>query len=446
MLRSNISNNLVYKRKQYYDYALAILALLMPLVVKGFPVLIVISAIIGILYFFRAYQKLGKPKKDYYLLPYNLLKDSFKNLIKGKNAMLLMVILFFIYFISAFYSTNKDNAWQKLLLKSSYLYFPLIFALTKWDKDKLVRVIDFFIYGCILQVLISLFDAFVASGFAFERTEFMYVKLSYNMHPSYAALITTIGFVFTVIRLLFVKRVPIRKTLKALYFSSLILFTIYIFLLSSKSGFISYILATISLLIFSYIVLSSFKIILTYLISLAIIFIILFPLIGGKLERKFNEMFYAVNKVDETHAKTGHEKISSSEIRLVLWENSVKTIKGSPVYGFGIGDGKDELQKQLLRNHEYFVHGLNHNSHNQYLEILLSTGIIGLVCLLLILIFSSFGFGGFTWITVLLVLIIAVNFAVESVMEKQVGIIPITWLLTFLVSGKNTLKTVFQTK
>ena len=118
----------------------------MPLVVKGFPVLIVLAAVVGVVYFFRAYQRLGKPKKDYYILPYNILKEGVLKIIRGKGAMLFMVILFGVYLISVLFSEDKENTVQKIILKSCYLYFPLIFALTKWDKGKLIRVLDFFIY------------------------------------------------------------------------------------------------------------------------------------------------------------------------------------------------------------------------------------------------------------------------------------------------------------
>jgi hypothetical protein len=115
---------------------LALLAFLLPLVVKGFPIIIIFVSLIGILYFVMAYQKLGKPKKNYLLLPYNLLIEGFTNILKKKNAMFYMVILFFMYCVSIFYSDDLKTAGQKIILKSSYLYFPLIFALTKWDKKK----------------------------------------------------------------------------------------------------------------------------------------------------------------------------------------------------------------------------------------------------------------------------------------------------------------------
>ena len=63
---------------------------------------------------------------------------------------------------------------------------------------------------------------------------------------------------------------------------------------------------------------------------------------------------------------------------------------------------------------------------------------------LLILIFSALGYGNFSIISILLVFVIAVNFGVESMMEKQSGSIPIVWLLCFLTSGKSIFKSVFK--
>ena len=75
---------------------------------------------------------------------------------------------------------------------------------------------------------------------------------------------------------------------------------------------------------------------------------------------------------------------------------------------------------------------------------MLSVGFVGLFLMFLILIFSALGYGNFSIISILLVFVIAVNFGVESMMEKQSGSIPIVWLLCFLTSGKSIFKSVFK--
>ncbi len=414
----------------------------MPLVVKGFPLLIVLSAVIGIVYFFGAYQRLGKPKKDYYILPYNLLKDSFVNIFHARGTLLFMVLLFFVYLLSAFFSEDKENTIQKIIIKSCYLYFPLIFALTKWDRVKLIRVIDFFIIGCCLQVVISLADAFWASGFQFNLFEFTYVNLSYNLHPAYAAFIINIGFIFNCVRLLFIYRDVKSFSGNRWRFIALIGFSGYIVLLSSKAGVLTFLITVFITLIYSLFVLKSFKLTVFVTILSSSFFILFFYSIGDRVLNRYISMKNSIEIKNESIDKS--KKLKSSQIRMVLWQNSWEAIKKSDFFGYGIGDGKKALQDNLEINKEEFVFNLNHNSHNQYLEVMLSVGFIGFFLLLLILVYSAFGFGDFNWVSILLIFVVAINLGVESMMEKQTGSIPIVWLLCFLTSGKSIFKSVFK--
>ncbi len=443
ILESSSSNTLIYNRKRVYDYALAFLALLMPLLVKGFPLLIVAASVAGIVYFFRAYQRLGKPKKDYYILPYNLFKEGLLNILRGKGAMLFMVILFGVYLISIFFSEDKENTVQKIILKSCYLYFPLIFTLTKWDREKLVRVLDFFIYGCCLQVIISLLDAFWTSDFQFDFSEFTYVNLSYNLHPSYAALIITVGFIFNVVRLLFLYKETKSISGNRWRIFSILGFVGYIILLSSKAGILSFLISLSVLFAYTLIVLKSWKITLLATLITSVFFVSFFYFLGGKAKTRYTSMKNSVENRQIISDKRP-ERLNSSQIRMVLWENSWEAIKSSKFLGYGVGDGQNALQDNLQKNNEEFVLNLKHNAHNQYFETTLSIGVIGFLLLILILIFSAFGYGNFSLISMLLVFVVALNLGVESMMEKQTGSIPIVWLLCLLTSAKSTFRSIFK--
>ena len=354
-----------------------------------------------------------------------------------------MLILFSVYLISTLVFEPSETTTQKIILKSCYLYFPLIFSLTKWDKEKLLRVIDFFIYGCCLQVFLSLANAYWASDFTFVFSEFTYTKLSFNLHPSYAGLVINIGFVFNTLRFLFIyeETKSIKNNIWRL--TTLFGFLGYIILLSSKSGIISFIIIFIVLLVYSRFVLKSWKVPLKIASFVALFFVVFFLFFGGRAASKYNSMVNTIKNSDVLE-NNKPKKLRSTQIRWVLWKNSIESIKNSNFLGYGLGNGKQQLQKNLKINNEKFVYDLNHNSHNQYLEIMLSLGLIGLVLLFFILINSALGYGSFNWISILLVLIVALNLLFESMMEKQAGSIIITWLLCFLTSGKSIFKSVFK--
>lgn len=418
------------------------MALMMPLVVRGFPVLIVVAATVGIAYFFRAYKRLGKPKKDYYILPYNLIREAFVNIVRSKGALLFMVILFFVYLGSTFFSENSELALQKIILKSCYLYFPVIFSLTKWDKVKLLLVLDFFIYGCCLQVLISIVDAFWASGFQFNSLEFTYVNLSFNLHPGYAAFLVNIGFIFNSIRVIFLYKENKSLSGNRWRLFALVGFLSYIMLLSSKAGVLTIIVTTITLIIYSLVVIKTLKFTVFVTLFSVSVFLIFSFSFGSRALIRYNTMKTSIENKNDVRNKA--RRIGSSRIRLVLWENSWEAIKKSNYLGYGLGNGKMALQDTLKMNEEEFVFGLNHNSHNQFFEIMLSIGFVGLLLMFLILAYSSLGYGDFSTISILLILVVCVNFGVESMMEKQTGSIPIVWLLCFLTSGRSIFKSAFK--
>tara|TARA_B100000683_G_C12501240_1_gene557747 strand:- start:805 stop:2070 length:1266 start_codon:yes stop_codon:yes gene_type:complete len=417
----------------------------MPLVVKGFPILIIITACIGIVYFFRAYQRLGKPKKDYYFLPYNLLRDGLLKIIKERNAMFFMVILFFVYCISLLFSEDIENAGGKIILKSCYIYFPLIFSLTKWDKDKLIRVIDFFLVGCVLQVFISYIDAYFQSGWKYNPAEFYYTKLSFNLHPSYAAFFISIGFILNCARIIQLIKMKQRAFYIFIRLIFLIAFAVYIVMLSSKSGLLSLTISVITMLFYAFYCFKSRRMILIGSFCVVLLVGSGVFLFGERAAIKFSEMGRSLKNKNSIRNKSA--KMSSSATRLVLWENSLIAIENSNYMGYGLGDGKQKLQDQLAKNGEEFVLYKNYNSHNQFLETTLSIGLIGLILLLLIISLGTFRFvGEFTTVYILLGVIIIVNLSVESMMEKQAGSIAIVWLLCLLVSAKDSFKTVFNFK
>ena len=137
--------------------------------------------------------------------------------------------------------------------------------------------------------------------------------------------------------------------------------------------------------------------------------------------------------------------LSSSQTRWILWGNSLSAIKNSYFIGYGIGDGNVNLEKQLAFNNETLLSGKNFNSHNQFLDIALSIGLIGLFIFIVILFKATFiDNRGFKFISILLGIIIIINLSSESMMEKQIGSISITWLICLLVSARDIFKTTFK--
>ena len=83
------------------------------------------------------------------------------------------------------------------------------------------------------------------------------------------------------------------------------------------------------------------------------------------------------------HATMTTQK-ENSEPRIIIWRNSLKVIKRKPIFGYGIGDANDELEKEHKKTE--FIDGTikRYNAHNQFLETWLQSGIFGFISLLLV--------------------------------------------------------------
>jgi O-antigen ligase len=80
--------------------------------------------------------------------------------------------------------------------------------------------------------------------------------------------------------------------------------------------------------------------------------------------------------------------IENTEPRLARWEAIFELIKKSPVVGYGNGSETRLLQEKYFQKGLYISYLNEFNTHNQYLAIMLKTGIIGLLLFLYILYFG----------------------------------------------------------
>lgn len=85
-----------------------------------------------------------------------------------------------------------------------------------------------------------------------------------------------------------------------------------------------------------------------------------------------------------------NENISSYSglsFRTKIWKNSIFVFQESSLFGHGLYLSQDKLMKQYLKTNFRRGYIYNLNTHNQYLQTLLDTGLIGLILLIFMLVF-----------------------------------------------------------
>jgi O-antigen ligase len=119
--------------------------------------------------------------------------------------------------------------------------------------------------------------------------------------------------------------------------------------------------------------------------------------------------------------------------RIPIWKSAIKTIKHNIVFGVGPGDASKELLKEYKNAGYTEMCYDNLNAHNQYLEVLLGTGLIGFLIFITILSYMVYLlilkrnllFGVY-------ILIILIFFLFESVLNRIAGVTFFS-LFTFLL-------------
>jgi O-antigen ligase len=134
----------------------------------------------------------------------------------------------------------------------------------------------------------------------------------------------------------------------------------------------------------------------------------------------------------------------SINLRIALAKNALEIIKSNPVLGTGIGDEKSERLKQYNLNHFYFGINQEFNEHNQYLNILLSSGAIGLLILLNLLgypFLKSFQNSDFLYLA--FITLIVFSFLSENYLSRLQGVSFFAFFHTlFWIQNQQTNKTI----
>lgn len=134
---------------------------------------------------------------------------------------------------------------------------------------------------------------------------------------------------------------------------------------------------------------------------------------------------YQNTKTDIERYRTGGDiNYYSISTRLTAMENAWQIFKKNPVLGVGPADLEVEVKQQYELDQTRLIEENRKNPHHQFMETLVTIGLPAflLLCLIFIIPFSN-GSATRNLLFLLFLVIVFVSFQVESVLERQVGII-----------------------
>jgi O-antigen ligase len=350
---------------------------------------------------------------------------------------ILLWLLFLLYIISIFFSKNQHEGFAILERKASFIILPLLIFAFPVSTSEIKKICELFVLGVLLAFIICIGYAFYQVLFNSRELElFFYQKLTtvLNMNAVYMASYCIIALH---IALYFSKEYH-----KVLVLIVSVLLIIFCVLLNSKMMLVC---LCLGLIIFAFKKLSRLKALLTSSIILAGMFFIGVgvPKVKERITLEVNSNM-SVIKQDTFRYDT---PFTGTSLRLVFWRFSKEIIKENNGWLIGVhtGDFQHLLNEKYKRTGIYTGNSelkdtgyLGYGPHNQYIEVLLSLGIIGLIIFLMLLIlYLKKAWVTNNYLALQCILVFIFFFITESVLSVNKGVV-VFLFFTLLFYNINT--------
>lgn len=353
----------------------------------------------------------------------------------------VLLIPFLVYSLGLIYTDDLDIGLKEIEKKASLLLFPIIFGLTE------IKQRDFY---TVLKSLVFLISFLPIIGFCVQWQIYLETQDSgwlyndnlvsvLNKQAVYYAL-----FVNTAILILihlFEKHQLISLVSRILAGSSLVLLLSTQYLLASRTSMIVTILILASYI--GWLLLKKLNkkqglVLGLGAIALFIALLSFFPKVINRYKSLTNieYQYNNPNPINHFNVEAKNENWNGLNTRLAIWSCAWEEFKQSPWLGHGVGD----VQKVLVDNYKQknFILGLkmNYNSHNQYLDVILTFGLIGLLLFILFAsVLTSIALKSGSLLPLGFLITFAIACITENILSRDQGIVFVSILFAFLYSN-----------
>ncbi len=345
------------------------------------------------------------------------------------KAFFINASLYLVYLLSLFYTDAFGIASQKLDTAITLAIFPFIFFILRPLDNKKFHVKRFapiYYISSVVYSLVVITNLFYNYGIQlysdswFIRNTIIEIPLI-RQHPIYASLIISLGILFSFP--FFAKKN--KGYIKVLVALVNLLLIIVLVSLASKGVIIALVFASIVYIFLNMERKKAKAISIIIIIASFIISVFYFP--------PFVQRFKDLKELGKLEIKLN--KYSSTSIRKGIYYCSTEKIKDNWLFGYGIGDVQLALNDCYKTIDDGIFNKFDYNSHNQYLGVLLTTGVFGLFALLLMLASNlHLAITNKDWVFLSILVLFIVSFLTENILERQSGVVLFSFLLSFFGS------------
>ncbi len=300
------------------------------------------------------------------------------------------LLLFLINVLALFYTGDKNEGWLNIQVKSGLVITPFAVCCTRFLNDITRKRLSFY-FVCIITV-VSLYCLGIAVWNYFQSGNFYFFFYHVLVQPvkGHAVYFSVLVFIALLLSLE-THRINGFISNKALHVFFIFFLSVFLFLLSSKLVIGFY---------FLYLVVYFTELIKKRAVNLFLIIGLIIFLVAGSvialttanpLGKRFSDIMNGDLKVVAMDKYNPGMYFNGVQFRLLQWKFTGEILNEHHGWWTGVGPGNAQhfLDQKYISSNMYVGepargdHGfLGYNTHNQFLETILQTGIAGLIILL----------------------------------------------------------------
>jgi O-antigen ligase len=326
------------------------------------------------------------------------------------------LLLFLVYFVSGFWSSDTSNWLGMLQIKLPFIFMP--FAMFSLPLQQ-VRYRKLVLFAMLFVLLMGMLY-----GYSYLLTDPKYLSqqrhLPSPLEGDYIrfTIALVLGLQFVVYLLLERSVFHLKRYTKYLLAGWALVTILYIHLQAAKTGLLGFYLVVGVYLLFAFLKGKKWLgiLALTTVASLTVIAVFFVPSVNRQLREMAQEQ--KIWKADQT--KQFHQT-SSIVPRLVSYTIAADIIKEHPILGTGAGDLKDEMDKRYIADYPNIIQESRLLPHNQFICTAALAGIpLGLSVVILLI--SPLFRTRIRIYALVTMIVMALGFMIEPMLETQYGV------------------------
>ena len=351
-----------------------------------------------------------------------------------------MLLFFVVLCISLYLSDNKARGWRYLDTRLALLYFPVgigLLSLTKTFKEKVLLGLAII---ATIACAICLVNGIYVSDF-FKQPQFLYNDSLTDIigrQSIYVSLLVNCS-IYIFGYWIFFK--PLSGQKKTLLLAATIFLFVCSYLLASRNMMLVLYASVIAFLFYYILKKKKYLEGATLLMAMGIGVFLVFKFFPQTINR-FKELTYtkydyqSMGKESHYNMEVTADQWNGANFRLAAWQCGWDLFKKHPVIGVGLGDKQDELKKEYARKDFQFGVVTNKNIHNNYLDVLISTGAIGFILFMIgwIILPVYYAAKNKDWLAIVIMGTIAFALITEIYFDRTVGGMIVGFFIPFLLT------------